>query len=88
MSWLFHQFGFCPAGSTQEALLTVTQFWHNAMEAGGSAMSVFLDLAKAFDSNSHSRIIKALGDANVSGLKAQIDQLELEASIVPQTGMF
>ena len=31
-------------------------------------MSVFLDLAKAFDSISHSRIIKALGDPNVSGL--------------------
>ena len=45
---------------------TVTQIWHTAKEAGGSVMSVFPDLAKAFDSISHSRMIKALSDANIA----------------------
>ena len=30
------QFGFRPGSSTQEAMLSVTQTWHQNMEAGGS----------------------------------------------------
>lgn len=61
------QFGFRPESSTQEALLSATQFWHAAMEGGGSALCVFLDLAKAFDSVSHSRVLAALSEADVAG---------------------
>ena len=44
------QFGFRPGSSIQEALLSLTDFWHKAMEEGLSNVCVFLDVAKAFDS--------------------------------------
>lgn len=56
-----------PGSSKQEALLSATQFWHAAMEMGGSALCVFLDLAKAFDTVSHSKVMLALKEADVSG---------------------
>ena len=61
------QFGFRPNSSTQEALLSMTRFWHNTMEAGGSNICVFLDLAKAFDSVPHDRVITSLSTAGVTG---------------------
>ena len=51
------QFGFRPDGSMQEALISMSQLWHQAMEAGGST---FLDITKAFDSVPYSMIIDAL----------------------------
>ena len=38
------QFGFRPQSSTQEALVHMTQLWHQHMEDGGSSLCVFLDL--------------------------------------------
>ena len=61
------QFGFRPNRSTQEALLSMTRFWHNTMEAGGSNICVFLDLAKAFDSVPHDGVITSLSTAGVTG---------------------
>ena len=61
-----HQFGFRPGGSTQEALVSLTQAWHRDMEAGHSSVSVFLDLAKAFDTVSHRGVLQALSSARVA----------------------
>ena len=61
------QFGFRPKSSTQEALISMTQVWHQHLEEGGSTLCVFLDLAKAFDSVPHHRVISALSNAGVSG---------------------
>ena len=54
------QFGFRPRSSTLEALITMTQLWHQSMEDGHSTVCVFLDLAKAFDSIPHLGVIAAL----------------------------
>ena len=61
------QYGFRPQSSTQEALLSFTKFWHNSMEENGSNVCVFLDIAKAFDSVPHDRVIAALSSTGVSG---------------------
>ena len=62
-----NQFGFRSKSSTQEALLSACNFWHKTMEEGGINVAVFLDLAKAFDTIQHHRVIKALARAGVSG---------------------
>ena len=54
------QFGFRPDGLTQEALISMSQLWHQAMEAGGSTRCLFLDITKAFDSVPYSMIMDAL----------------------------
>lgn len=41
------QYGFRPGASTQEALITATQAWHQVMEEGGSSVCIFLDLPTA-----------------------------------------
>ena len=61
------QFGFRPQSSTQEALLSLTRFWHNTMEDNGSNACVFLDVAKAFDSVPHDRVVTALSRSGISG---------------------
>ena len=61
------QFGFRPLSSTQEALLSLTRFWHNTMEGNGTNVCVFLDVAKAFDSVPHDRVVTALSRSGVSG---------------------
>ena len=53
--------------SLEEALLSMTRFWHSTMEANGSNICVFLDLAKAFDSVPHDRVITSLSTAGVTG---------------------
>ena len=60
-------YGFRPQSSTQEALLSLTKLWHNSMEENGSNVCVFLDVAKAFDSVPHDRVIAALSSTGVSG---------------------
>ena len=61
------QFGFRPNSSTQEAQPSMTRFWHSTMEADGSNICVFLDLAKAFDSMPHDPVITSLSTAGVTG---------------------
>ncbi len=53
--------------STQEALLSASQFWHSTMELGGSNAVVFLDISKAFDPLHHQRIVDCLNSAGVQG---------------------
>ena len=48
-------------------MLSVTQTWHQNMEAGGSAVCVFLDLAKAFDTVPHYGVVEALPNTGVGG---------------------
>ena len=43
------QFGFRPHSSTQEALLTVTNDWHNMLFTYRQVASIFFDIRKAFD---------------------------------------
>ncbi len=62
-----HQFGFRPGGLTQEALVSITQFWHQNMENNCSSLAVFLDLSKAFDTVQHQGVVDALAKAGISG---------------------
>ena len=61
------QFGFRPRSSTQEALLSVTNTWHNMLTKHTQIASVFLDVRKAFDSVPHNRLIKALHFIGIQG---------------------
>ncbi len=60
------QFGFRPGSSTQEAILSAA---HSCitMEEGDSNVVVFLDLAKAFNTIQHDRVLSTLTSAGVSG---------------------
>ena len=62
------QFGFRLCSSTQESLLSLTHGWHEVLDNGGSVLCVFLDLAKAFDSVPHQRILICLHDVGVKDM--------------------
>ncbi len=61
------QFGFLPASSTQEALLTATKDWHEMLERRSNVMCVFLDLSKASNSLPHSLVLESLSRVGVVG---------------------
>ena len=61
------QFGFRPGCSTQEALLSVTKCWYEALDRRNSTVAVFLDLSKAFDSLPHGLVLQALERVGVTG---------------------
>ena len=54
------QFGFRPRSSTQEALLTVANDWHNMLSTHRQVASICFDIRKAFDSVPHDKLISAL----------------------------
>ena len=60
------QFGF-RLGSSQEALVSATQSWHQSLEEGNSAICIFLNLSNAFDTVPHCTIVEALSQAGVAG---------------------
>ena len=61
------QFGFRPLSFTQEALVTVTNDWHQYLDCGKDTASIFFDLSKAFDVLPHSVILDALVNVGVHG---------------------
>lgn len=61
------QFGFRPGASTQEAILSATREWHEALEERNSVLCVFLDVSKAFDSLPHHLVLQSLVRVGVSG---------------------
>ena len=61
------QFGFRPQSSTQEALVTAVNDWHQNLDNGLETASIFFDLSKAFDVLPHSAILQALANVGVHG---------------------
>ena len=61
------QFGFRPCRSTQEALLSVTNNWHQSLSHRHQVAAVFFDIRKAFDSVPHDHLLRAIADVGISG---------------------
>ena len=71
------QFGFRPLISIQEALVTVTNDWHQYSDCGKDAASIFFDLSKAFDVLPHSVILDALAKVGVHSPRSSCLQMTL-----------
>ncbi len=61
------QFGFRRGSSTQEALLSVTNSWHQLLSTNRQIGAVFFDIKKAFDSAPHDKIMLSLEKHGVRG---------------------
>lgn len=61
------QFGFREGRSTEDAISMITGAVYESLEQSESALCVFLDLAKAFDTVSHMQLLGALEDMGVRG---------------------
>lgn len=61
------QFGFRNRRSTVAQLLLTVEEWTNALDNRKNVDSVFLDIRKAFDSVSHSKMVQILESKGVSG---------------------
>jgi len=61
------QFGFRAGSSTQEALLSITNDWHQLLSSNRQIGVVFFDIKKAFDSVPHSQILDSLAKFGISG---------------------
>ena len=61
------QFGFRPQSSTQEALLSVTNSWHQMLTKHHQVVTIFFDVRKAFDSVPHNHLISSIAEIGISG---------------------
>jgi len=55
-----NQFGAVRGRSTVHALVSVTQKWHETLDAGNSIRTVFVDYAKAYDHVQHSIVLEKM----------------------------
>lgn len=61
------QFGFREARSTQDAIALLTSKIYNALDKNTPALGIFVDLAKAFDTVSHSELLNILENIGFRG---------------------
>lgn len=57
-----------PGRSSENALYTVTGFLSKALDKGGKALSIFLDLVKAFDAVDHNLLCKTFKSFSITGI--------------------
>lgn len=62
-----NQYGFREAKSTSDALEDLTSGIYRALDSGKKALCVFVDLAKAFDTVSHSILLRSLENIGFRG---------------------
>lgn len=63
-----YQFGFQDKISTEDAIYEVTKTLYDSIEKNKKQIAIFLDLAKAFDTVSHSILIDKLDNYGVKGV--------------------
>jgi hypothetical protein len=63
-----NQFGFLKGRSTNHAILKIINFITNAINSGEFTLSIFLDVAKAFDSVDHNILFSKLENAGIRGI--------------------
>ena len=63
------QFGFRQKHSTNHALLSMTQQIKDTIDSGNSAVGVFVDFQKAFETVIHKILLKKLEHYGVRGLE-------------------
>jgi hypothetical protein len=66
-----HQYGFQRGLSTEQNLISVTNFIGTALNKGNFCIGVFLDLRKAFDTCSHRILLTKLSKLGVNGTALQ-----------------
>jgi hypothetical protein len=62
-----NQFGFMPGLGTQDAIARLTSEIYTSLDQGKKCIGTFVDLKKAFDSISHSKLINKLAYIGISG---------------------
>jgi hypothetical protein len=62
-----NQYGFRPNTGTEDAIAKVTSIVMKNLDRGQKCLGIFIDLCKAFDSVSHSKLIKKLRSFGISG---------------------
>lgn len=81
-----NQFGFRPGLETDNALYSVTKCMYDALDNSKKTITIFLDLAKAFDMVDHSKLIKILSsfglkNYNLNWIKSYLDKRKQKAII-------
>ena len=62
------QYGFREGFSTELAVLDIYEKLHSNLDKGMSSCTIFLDLAKAFDSVNHNILLKKLAKYGIEGI--------------------
>lgn len=61
------QYGFREGISTQDAILQLTSKMYSALDSNKPSLCVFIDLAKAFDTVSHTLLLESLNNIGIRG---------------------
>ena len=66
-----YQFGFCPSRSTELAVTYFTDLIRKEADSGKATGAVFIDLSKAFDTISHSVLLRKVSRCDVYDMEVQ-----------------
>lgn len=67
-----NQFGFIEGSSTTDAMFKLTSSINECLNKGERCMAVFIDLAKAFDTVPHDKLIASLFQCGVRGIVSDV----------------